>query len=397
MNAACARPLLTREGELDRARRLVAARDRVATLVLGTPLAVAHVGKLARRLQSGEIGPHDVVRPGTTDERGGRANREGVLATIQARLKRIRRHVLELGRSPHHAGARRRVASELGGLGLAWPVIEEIADELAAESRRSVTGLEPARLRSVVLEVEELRDEQQRARSDLVESNIRLVLMLAHNVRDRGMSLDDLVQEGTLGLLRAVDGFDPLRGYKFSTYAVWWIRQAISRALSDRGREIRIPVYIRAVWRRIQNARLELEKDGHAPTLDELAGETGASRSCAARALELVQQPVSLDTPLAEDGHATLVDTIAANQAPPSAGVEKTELHRAVESALVRLPVRDAEVLRLHYGIDKAHGACTFQEVGDRMDVSRERARQIEKQAMERLRTSPRLRELATK
>ena len=324
---------------------------------------------------------------------------------VEAALAAVHRYERRTGRSAH-ALARTRARSNDGQaswtLDIPFEELPELDHALQAmrrcfERARTTTGLSRRALQGIVREVEVLLDEQRRARSDMVESNMRLVLMIAHDLCNRGLAFDDLVQEGTLGLLRAVDGFDPARGHRFSTYAVWWIRQAVARALMNKGPQIRIPVHMRATARRIQRAKAQLEQGGVTPTLAELAREAGVSRWSAKAAEELVQQPISLDSPSNEDSDAPLVERIAARPSPPSTAIAKIELRRAIESEVLRLPPREAAIVRLRYGLGGSSEGRPYRAVGQVLGLSGERVRQIERAAVARLRQSPWLQELGSR
>jgi RNA polymerase sigma factor (sigma-70 family) len=237
----------------------------------------------------------------------------------------------------------------------------------------------------------------QRARTRFIESNLRLVVSVAKRYLGRGIALLDLVQEGNLGLLRATELFDPSRGYRFSTYATWWIRQAVLRGIASQARAVRLPEHIQQRLRLISRARRELTAElGREPIRAELAHRLGMSEDRLEADLLATQDVASLDTPVGDDDDAlTLSDSVADETEPD---VEETVagsmLHLDLERALAKLGAREQEVVRLRYGLVPDGRARTFEEIGARLGVGRERVRQIEGRALRKLRYPDRSREL---
>jgi RNA polymerase primary sigma factor len=226
----------------------------------------------------------------------------------------------------------------------------------------------------------------ERAKEQMISANLRLVTWIARRHVNRGLPLMDLVQEGNIGLMRAVEKFDWRRGYKFSTYATWWIRQACSRALVDQGHLIRIPAHLADEVRRVLRAQRRLAGElRREPTEPELAERLGTPLAKLRTVLELVRDPVSMDQPVGEDGDATIGDFLEDEQAViPLEAAAAAELREATEEALARLTPREADVLRLRFGVGQA-AEHTLEEVGRKYQVTRERIRQIEAKALKKL------------
>jgi len=274
--------------------------------------------------------------------------------------------------------------------------VASLRDEFARLAER--VGLTIVDFREAVAGVNKARRELKAAREIMVRGHLPLVISIAKKYR-RNSSLDllDLIQEGNMGLMHAIEKFNYRRGVKVSTYAVWWIRQSIARAIADQGRTIRIPVHMAEVATKVQRERRKLyQQQGQEPEIHEIADRSGIPAARVQQVLSMVQQPTSLDTPIGEDGDATLGDLIEATEAVnPHAAAELSALRASVAEALADLTPREQRVLRMRFGIG-GMADHTLEEVGKVFGVTRERIRQIEAKALEKLRDPSRARKLAT-
>jgi RNA polymerase primary sigma factor len=228
----------------------------------------------------------------------------------------------------------------------------------------------------------------KRARERLIKANTRLVVSVAKRYRGLGLPFLDLIQAGNLGLIRAADRFDHRRGYKFATYATWWIRQGITRSLSQHGRTIRFPAYMGDRIRKLVRIAQRMEQDlGHQPTPEEIAGEMGLDADEVRWMLRISKRPMSLEKPVGDEKDASeLGDFIEdENEPSPPQRVERVQLREELERMLTALPPREARILRFRFGLE-GDRTYSLQEIGEKLGVSRERVRQIQKQALGRLR-----------
>jgi len=250
-------------------------------------------------------------------------------------------------------------------------------------------------VRQRMMQLREIDNQLQTVKNRLVQANLRFVINIARKYLNRGLSFPDLIQEGNLGLMRAVEKFNHHRGFKFSTYATWWIRQAISRAIADQGRTIRIPVHMVDAIRQVMQARLHLtQTTGRNPTNEEIGKKIYLSADRVSEILGYAQFPLSMEAPVGEDGDAQLSDFIEDNQSvPPLDSASKELLKNEIAATLSELTPREQRVLVLRFGLED--GRCrTLEEIGVEFFVTRERIRQIEAKALRKMRHPKRSRRL---
>jgi RNA polymerase primary sigma factor len=262
--------------------------------------------------------------------------------------------------------------------------LAELRADFEAVARR--LGLPLSELRLALTEVYQAWREQKRLREEMVRAHLRLVVAIAKKYRGHSsLELSDLIQEGNLGLMRAVEKYNYRRGVKVSTYAVWWIRQSITRAMADWGRMIRVPGHMAQTARKVHRERSKLhQQHGHEPGADEIAARSGIAKAQVEQALSLVQDPTSLDIPIHEDGDATLADLIEApDTVNPQTAAEAAALRECVAELLAELTPREERILRMRFGIGMPDH--TLEQISKTFGVTRERIRQIEAKALQKL------------
>ncbi|NMC19505.1 MAG: sigma-70 family RNA polymerase sigma factor [Thermogutta sp.] len=435
-------PLLSREQEVALAKRIEVARKRFRRSVIGCYLVLKNAVQILEQVQQGHLSFDRTLKVSLTDQ----LTKEQILArmphnlptlralmaanerdfnrlinrrTAVARKARIRRRFLarrakmlilveELGlrtrrvrsmmkqmrdihrRMDEIRGRLRELQTAPGGVGERERLRRELRDLMvsAQESPRSLA----LRCRKMEAQFRDYED----AKRELAAGNLRLVVSVAKKYRNRGLSFLDLIQEGNTGLMRAVDKFEYRRGFKFSTYATWWIRQAITRAIADQARTIRIPTHILDLMGTLKNVSRRMAYElGREPTVEELGRAVQLPPEETERILELVRQPGSLDRPIGEDEDGTLSELVVdRNPDKPEHAAHRELLRQRIETLLKTLTYREREIIRLRYGLGDGY-SYTLEEVGRIFKVTRERVRQIEAKAMQKLQHPVRTRQLS--
>ncbi|AUX31156.1 MULTISPECIES: RNA polymerase sigma factor RpoD/SigA [Sorangium] len=380
---------LSRDLEVELGRRIESAERAGIEAWAASPVALRELAALADDLRAGRITAGELLLNADADEE----LRDAASARL-ARLLGRARSVAEAGEAASRR-ARAELSAGLTDARLA-PAVEERIARALREAAAAADGPARAAIEETLSAMRDARRAAAGARAEIVRANLRLVASAARQLRHRGVPLLDLIQEGNLGLMRAAEKFDYRRGYRFSTYATWWIKQALSRALLYQGQVIKVPVHFAETRRRALQARKELEQE-HAREAapEEVAERSGLPMEKIQTLREMALPLVYLDAPAGDDDGARAGDFFASEDAAPDELLVHRRLHTQVRSLLQSLTPREREVLRLRFGLD-GEQTHTLAEIGGMFSVSRERVRQIEENALSKLRTLSRRQALDT-
>lgn len=433
-------PLLSRPQEVMLARKIESMRAKFCRKILECDYVLRKTCKLLESVRLGNV-PLDRNLQISTDA----AERSHIMAKLPENLKTVR-SILERNKTNYHIATslsrtpeeRQRAWLELGRgrrravkllmelkprtqrLEYFLPILEDYSrhvDELRSRIQKSLargaklqhqmptikmyrrylmeTRETPTSLRNRVIYLRTVYQEYQDAKRGLSEGNLRLVVSIAKKYRNRGLNFLDLIQEGNAGLMRAVDKFEYMRGFKFCTYATWWIRQAITRAVADQSRTIRIPVHMVETMSKVRNVVRQLQQElGREPTVEEAAARSGTCIEETRRVMTMSRYPISLDRPVGNSEDSQFGELLPDNTAQaPSVGAGQDMLRNTLKDVLETLSYREREIIKLRYGLGDGY-SYTLEEVGHIFNVTRERIRQIEAKAVRKLQQPGRSQEL---
>ncbi len=451
-------PLLTREGEVEVAKRIESGKEAILRIVLNCPLAIKEIIALGEALRAGNLRVSEITNE--IDEEGESSKKERyqkrrllylmdkirketeAVRRLQKRWKALKKstskkkreaeiqkkqeEILHLFKQVHlKEGQIERIIKKLKQLNLQLEKAQQelrryrgsagFFDSGGKTSKRSSKGtkskgqgergrilrhlrekirkielecgLPSSELREAIRSIEKAEIQVKEAKTELIKANLRLVISIAKRYMNRGLHFLDLIQEGNIGLMRAVEKFEYRRGYKFGTYATWWVRQAITRAIADQARTIRIPVHMIEVINKLNRISQSLVQEmGREPTLEEIAEKMGVSLSHLQKILKATKKTISLETPVGDEEESRLEDFIEDKESlSPQDATISSNLMKQIQHVFSTLDKREEKILRMRFGIGEEHDH-TLEEVGQEFKVTRERIRQIEEKALKKLR-----------
>jgi RNA polymerase primary sigma factor len=428
--------LLTREGEVEIARRIENRKRDVLTLVLHCPVAVREVINLGNALRAGKIEIKEVTDEVDDEEMNGEKEQtqkkrvlnlilkiqrgEERIRILRGRLRSKNKEFLKQKIQEQIWKRQTKIFDAFERINLREKQINGIVQKLkqwdirmekairvkekfenggriTRDVKRKVArievecGLSPGQIKEALRAIEEGKAKAREAKTEFVEANLRLVISIARKYMNRGLQLLDLIQEGNIGLMKAVDRFEYERGYKFGTYATWWIRQAITRAIADQARTIRIPVHMIEIINKLnRTSRTLVQENGREPTIEEIAEKTSMSLDKVQKIFKITKRPISLETPIGDEENGRLEDFIEDKDAlSPQDVAISSNMTKQIQGVLSTLNQREEKILRMRFGIGEKHD-YTLEEVGQDFELTRERIRQIEEKALKKLKHSSR-------